>query len=111
MEPRRFSTKNGLDSVICPLALVGAASYPVSVRQPVGSFPAAFSAALASAALRFPWVPVTKSPEDSHLQVSAHAGHTNHRGREDFLALDETPQPWVDYCPEVSTRVSAADLP
>src|SRR5207247_10926354 len=49
-------------AVVCPLALARAASYPVSVRQPVASFPAAFGAALASLALRFPWVPVTKFP-------------------------------------------------
>jgi hypothetical protein len=30
--------------------------------------------------LRFPWVPVTKSPEDFHLQVSAHAGRTSGKG-------------------------------
>src|SRR5207249_9527168 len=63
-------------AVICPLALVGVACYPVSVRRPAGSFPASFSAGLATVALRFPWVLVTKFPEDFHLLVSAHAGRT-----------------------------------
>ena len=61
----------------CPLALVGVAFYPISVRRPAGSFPASFSAGLATVTLRFPWVPVTKSPEDFHLLVSAHAGRTS----------------------------------
>ena len=67
-------------AVCCPLALVGVAWYPVSVRRPAGSFPASFSLGLATVALRFPWVPVTKFPEDSHLRVSAHAGRTK-KGR------------------------------
>jgi len=32
-------------------------------------------------ALRFAWVPATKSPEEFHLQVSAHAGRTARRQR------------------------------
>ena len=47
-------------------------------------FPASFSVDLAVAALRFPWVPVTKFPEDFHLQVSAHAGRTNTTGGADW---------------------------
>src|ERR1043166_1724089 len=66
--------------------------------------------------LAFPPPPPPDRPES--LQAALHppapgagpCGPNHHRGREDFLALDETPQPWVDYCPEVSTRVSAADL-
>src|SRR5207249_565360 len=62
-------------AVTCPLALSDLASHPVSVRRPVGSFPASSRRSLTVAPLRFPWVPVTKFPEDSHLQGSAHAGH------------------------------------
>ena len=47
---------------------------PVPARRPAGSFPASFSVGLTTAALRFPWVPVTKSSEDFHLHVSAPAG-------------------------------------
>ena len=68
-------------AVSCPLALLGVASYPVSVRRPVGSFPASFGHSLAAAPLRFPWVPVTWFPEDLHLLVSAHAGRTTNRAR------------------------------
>src|SRR5439155_26280696 len=35
-------------AVMCPLALLGIASYPVSVRRPVGSFPASFGPGLAA---------------------------------------------------------------
>src|SRR5439155_14583367 len=70
-------------AVQCPLALLGVALYPVSVRRPAGSFPASFRRSLAVAPLRFPWVPVTKFPEDFHLPVSAHAGRTSVNGRRD----------------------------
>jgi hypothetical protein len=64
-------------AVIGPLALLGTASYPVSVRQPADSFPASFSTPVALGALRFPWIATTNSPEDFHLRVTRHAGHTN----------------------------------
>jgi hypothetical protein len=63
-------------AVTCPLALLGTASYPVSVRQPADSFPASFSTPVTLGALRFPWRATTNSPEDFHLQVIAHAGPT-----------------------------------
>ena len=39
--------------------------------------------------LRFAWVPATKSPEDLHLLVSAHAGHTTPRAPRRTPALAE----------------------
>ena len=75
------STTSTLDhesfAVICPLALIDIASYPISVRRPVIAFPASFSLDLAVETLRFPWFSVTRSPEDLHLQVSARDGRTN----------------------------------
>jgi len=64
----------------CPLALLGTASYPVLVHQPAGSLAPSFSASLAAGyhfALGFAWVATTNSPEDFHLQVIVHAGHTS----------------------------------
>jgi len=52
------------------------ASDPVSVRQPANSLHASFSPDLTVDTLRFTWIPATRSPEDFHLQVSAHAGRT-----------------------------------
>jgi len=67
-------------AVSCPLALPGSAFYPVSVRRLAGPLAASFSATLAgssvSLALRFAWVATTNSPEDFHLRVTIHAGHT-----------------------------------
>ena len=60
----------------CPLALLGNASYPVRVPRRAGSLAASFSSPLTVAALRFTWVATTNSPEDLHLQVTIHAGHT-----------------------------------
>jgi hypothetical protein len=62
-----------------PLALFDGASYPVSVRQPAASFPASFSTPVTLGALRFPWIVTTNSPEDFHLQVIRHAGHTTRK--------------------------------
>ncbi len=66
-------------AVRCPLALGDPASYLVSVRRPGGSFPASFSTALRGVALRFPWVPVTRSPEDTHLLVAPCRAHQRER--------------------------------
>jgi hypothetical protein len=66
-------------AVIGPLALSGTASYPVSVRRLADSLAASFSRPLTLAALRFAWVATTNSPEDFHLQVTIHAGHTNRK--------------------------------
>jgi len=63
-------------AVIGPLALLGAASYPMSVRQPAASLPASFTPPSRIDALRLASFAVTSSPEDSHLQVNAHAGRT-----------------------------------
>ena len=43
--------------------------------------PAAFSAPLTVGALRFTWVVATNFPEDFHLQVDVHAGHTSKTAR------------------------------
>jgi len=61
---------------MCPLALLGSAFYPVPVRRPAASFPASFTPASRSDALRFTSFAVTSSREDFHLQVNAHAGRT-----------------------------------
>ena len=64
-----------------PLALLGGAFYPVRVPRRANSLPASFSGLLTVTALRFTWVATTNSPEDFHLQVTIHAGHTARRGR------------------------------
>jgi hypothetical protein len=74
---RRLTFGRESFAVRCPLALIGTASDPVSVRHPTGSLAASFSALLAVGALRFTWVATTNSPEDFHLQAIAHAGHTS----------------------------------
>ena len=56
----------------CPCS----ALYPISVRRLADSLAASFSRPLTLAALRFAWVATTSSPEDFHLQVTIHAGHT-----------------------------------
>jgi hypothetical protein len=63
-------------AVDCPLALLGSAFYPVSVRRPAASFHASFTPASRFDALRFTSLAVTSSREDFHLQVNAHAGRT-----------------------------------
>jgi hypothetical protein len=73
---RRLSLGRESFAVIRPLALLDSASHPISVRQPAASFPASFSAPVTLGALRFPWIVTTNSPEDFHLQVTRHAGHT-----------------------------------
>jgi hypothetical protein len=65
---------------MCPLALLGSAFYPVPVRRPAASFPASFTPASRSDALRFTSFAVTSSREDFHLQVNAHAGRTQKSG-------------------------------
>ena len=83
---RRLAFGRESFAVSCPLALTGAASYPVPVRQPTGSLPASFSAPLTVGALRFAWVATTNSPEDSHLRAIEHAGHTRKRPGEAFAS-------------------------
>jgi len=70
-------------ALFCTLALFGNALYPISVRRLADSLAASFSAILADGnqfALRFAWVATTNSPEDSHLQITAHAGRTEKTG-------------------------------
>jgi hypothetical protein len=62
-----------------PLALLGIACYPVLVHRLADSLAASFSCSLTLAALRFTWVVTTNSPEDFHLQVTIHAGHTKEK--------------------------------
>ena len=58
----------GSFAVACPLAPGVLASYPVPVRQRVGSLPASFSAVLAADALRFALGSLQPAPpEDLHL--------------------------------------------
>ena len=59
---RRLTFGRESFAVIGPLALVGTASDPVSVRQPASSLAASFSAPLTVGALRFAWVATTNSP-------------------------------------------------
>ena len=59
-----------------PLALLGNASYPVPVRRFADSLAPSFSPPLTVGTLGFTWIVTTYSPEDSHLQVTCHAGHT-----------------------------------
>ena len=61
-----------------------AASYPVPVRRLAGSFPASFSAALASDPLRFPWGPCDQVPQrtcTSESEPMLGAQHHERRGR------------------------------
>ena len=74
---RRLSLGRKSFAIRCPLALLGTASDPVFLHQPADSLAASFGPPLAVEALRFTWVATTSSPEDSHLQVIAHAGHTS----------------------------------
>jgi len=73
---RRLSLGRESFAVSGPLALLGTASYPVSVRRLADSLAAAFSRSLTLAALRFAWVATTNSPGDFHSQVIAHAWQT-----------------------------------
>ncbi len=66
-------------AVMGPLALVHNASYPVSVRRLASSLHASFSAHLTIRTLHFTSVPATRSQEDSHLLIIAHAGHSQKR--------------------------------
>jgi hypothetical protein len=68
-------------AVIGPLALLGTASYPVSVRQPAASLPASFTPPSRVDALRLASLAVTSLREDFHLQVDAHAGRTKNLPR------------------------------
>ena len=64
-------------AVVGPLALLGRAFYPISVRRLADSLPASFSAPVTLGTLRFAWIATTSSPGDFHSRAIAHAGHTN----------------------------------
>ena len=66
-------------AVTCPLALLGAASYPVLVHRPAVSLHASFPRSVALTQLRFASLAVASSREDLHLQDRAHAGRTRKR--------------------------------
>ena len=57
-------------AVCCPLALVGAASYPVPVRRLAASLPASFGAPLAVGALRFARGPCDRVPRRTSTSKS-----------------------------------------
>jgi hypothetical protein len=59
-----------------PLALVGSASYPVSVRRPAASLHASFPRSVALPQLRFASIAMVSFWEDFHLQGVRHAGRT-----------------------------------
>ena len=73
---RRQSLGHESFAVFGPLALLGAASYPLPVRRPAASLHASFTPSSRSDALRFASLAVTSLREDFHLQVDAHAGRT-----------------------------------
>ena len=78
------STSLRLDSesfaVICPLALLRTASYPVPVRRPMASLHASSPRSVTLPQLRFASIVRVYSREDFHLQGGARAGRTNRKG-------------------------------
>jgi len=66
-------------AVVCPLALIGTASNPVSVRRPAVSLHASFPRSVALPQLRFASIAMASFWEDLHLQGVRHAGRTNRR--------------------------------
>src|SRR5712692_3679821 len=73
---QRLSLGRESFAVSCPLALLGAACYPVRVPRPADALAASFGAPLTVGAWRSAWVVTTNSPEDFHLQAIVHAGRT-----------------------------------
>jgi len=68
-------------AVTCPLALIGVASNPVSVRRPAASLHASFPRSVTFPQLRFASIAMVCSREDFHLQGEHHAGRTSKRGQ------------------------------
>ena len=66
-----------------PLALIGVASDPVSVRRPAASLHASFPQSVALLQLRFASIAMVGFREDLHLQGIRHAGRTD-RGRREI---------------------------
>lgn len=77
---RRLSLGRESFAFTWTLALLGNASYPVSVRR-LDGFATPLLSALPSrvSALRLASVPTTKFREDSHLLITVHAGHTREK--------------------------------
>ena len=69
-------------AVVCPLALIGVAFYPVSVRRPA-AYALRFlpTGEVTLPQLRFASVAMVSFWEDLHLQGICHAGRTNQRRR------------------------------
>src|SRR5260370_26945613 len=76
---QRLSLGRESFAVSCPLALLGAACYPVRVPRPADALAASFGAPLTVGAWRSAWVVTTNSPEDFHLQSIVHAGRNRDR--------------------------------
>jgi hypothetical protein len=83
---RRSLGREGV-AVACPLARLGNASDPVRVPRLADALPVSFSRLLTVAAVRLAWVATTNSPEDLHLQVTIHAGHTRQKPQRIARAL------------------------
>ena len=64
-------------AVVCPLALLGNAFYPVLIHRRAASIHASFPHSVARMQLRFTSLAVTSLRRDSHPQEYAHAGRTN----------------------------------
>jgi len=71
---RRLILDHESFAVIGPLALIGTASNPVSVRRPTVSLHASFPRSVALPQLRFASIAMVNSWEDFHLQGVRHAG-------------------------------------
>jgi hypothetical protein len=63
-------------AIIGSLALLGVASYPVSVRWPAASLHASFTPSSRIDTLRFASLAVISIREELRLQVNAYAGRT-----------------------------------
>ena len=74
---RRLILDHKSFAVVCPLALIGTASNPVSVRRPAISPRASFPRSVTLPQLRFTSIAMVSFREDFHLQGVRHAGRTN----------------------------------
>ena len=76
---RRLILDHKSFAVSCPLALIGAALYPVLVHRLAGSLHASFPRSVTLSQLRFTSLAVVSSRRDFHPQDRAHAGRTNRK--------------------------------
>ena len=76
---RRLILDHESFAVTCPLALIGVASNPVSVRRPAASLHASFPRSVTFPQLRFASIAMASFREDFHLQGEHHAGRTRAR--------------------------------